>query len=425
MKITLAYDRHGLEVELPDRNVKAVLRKPAAVPLENAGEALRAGLRSPIGTGPLSEIARGKRNAVIVVSDVTRPVPNATILPPIIETLTEAGVAREAITILVATGLHGPNEGAVLDQVLGAEIAGSMNVANHDARAREAHTYLGTTACGTEVRIDSRYRNADVKVLTGLIEPHFMAGYSGGPKAILPGLAAADAIGVIHGYRMLADARCRTGNITDNPLREELIAAARMAGADFICNVTLSEAREITGVFCGDVIEAHRAGCESARRECTAYVDEEVDIAVTSSAGFPLDTTYYQACKGICAPVDIVRPGGMIVVAAGCVDGIGSAEFERLLMETGSPEAVRERLSNADEWKVDQWNVQMIAQVREKARVLFCTGGIPAEKLGRCLVEPVDSVERAIQIGLDQFGRDAAIAVIPEGPYVTAEVKRD
>ncbi|MDP6438507.1 MAG: lactate racemase domain-containing protein, partial [Candidatus Brocadiia bacterium] len=229
MKITLAYDRHGLEVELPDRNVKAVLRKPAAVPLENAGEALRAGLRSPIGTGALSEIARGKRNAVIVVSDVTRPVPNATILPPIIETLTEAGVAREAITILVATGLHGPNEGAVLDQVLGAEIAGSMNVANHDARAREAHTYLGTTACGTEVRIDSRYRNADVKVLTGLIEPHFMAGYSGGPKAILPGLAAADAIGVIHGYRMLADARCRTGNITDNPLREELIAAARMA----------------------------------------------------------------------------------------------------------------------------------------------------------------------------------------------------
>lgn len=422
MKVTLAYHTQGLEVELPDRNVVAVLRKPAAVALADPAKALSDALTDPIGVPALREIARGRRDAVIVVSDVTRPVPNAVLLPPIIAALNDAGIASDAITILVATGLHGPNEGAVLDEMLGAEIARSMNVVNHDARARAAHTHVGTTRRGTEVMVDSRYARAELKVLTGLIEPHFMAGFSGGPKAILPGITAAQTIGAIHGYAMLADARCRTGNLDDNPLQDELVAAAGMAGVDFLCNVTLSEDRRITGVFCGDAIAAHRAGCAQAHRECADHVDEKVDIAITSCAGFPLDTTYYQSAKGVCAPLEIVKPGGMIVVAAGCADGVGSPEFECLLMETGSPEALRRRIADADEWVIDQWNAQMVLRGRDLGRVLFYTDGIERQTLARCLVEPVDSVEQAVELGLAAYGPDASIAVMPEGPYVIAEV---
>ena len=419
----MAYHKQGLEVELPDRNVKAVLSKPAVAPLQKVEEVLADALESPIASRPLCEIARGKRDAVIVVSDVTRPVPNEVLLPPIIKTLIEAGIPRKAITVLIATGLHGPNEGSLLDKMLGSETARSMKVGNHNGRDMRSHSYLGKTASGMRVYIDRRYADAELKVLTGLVEPHFMAGFSGGPKAILPGLAAAETIGAFHGYRLLADERCRTGNVADNPMQSELAAVAKMAGADFICNVTLNEGRQITGVFCGDVIEAHRAGCERARQECAAYVDRKVDIAVTSSAGFPLDATYYQASKGICAPLDIIKPGGMIIVAAGCADGIGSREYETLLMDTGTPEALRRRLSTTDTWVIDQWNAQMVLRACAKARVLFFSEGVSREKLRRCLVEPVDSVEQAVEIVLAQFGPDASIAVIPEGPYVIADVR--
>lgn len=423
MIITLAYDRAGLRLELPDLNVRAVLRKPAAAPLPDPEAALANAMAQPLGTLPLTQLARGRRNAVIVVSDVTRPVPNALLLRPIIAALSEAGLATDAITILVGTGLHGPNEGAVLEGMLGPQIARTIKVVNHDARDAASHAHLGTTARGTEVIVDRRYARAELKILTGLIEPHFMAGFSGGPKAILPGIAAAETIGAIHGYAMLSDPRCRNNNFEDNPLQDELVEAARMAGADFLCNVTLSEDRRITGVFCGDVVEAHRAGCLHARKECVAYIEEPADIVVTSAAGYPLDTTYYQAAKGVCAALEIVRPGGMIVVAAGCAEGIGSADYERLFMETGTPEALRERISDTRKWTIDQWNAQMVLRGCDKGRVLFYTDGISREKISKCLVEPVESVERAVEMGLVAYGPDASIVVIPEGPYVAAEVR--
>jgi len=424
MRITLAYGKQGLEVELPDRNVKAVLRKPATEPLPDTDRALAEALADPIGSDPLRELARGKRNAVIVVSDATRPVPNATILPPIIDALAEAGIDIGDVTILVATGLHAPLDQEALEELLGAEVARSVRVENHDGRAPDQHTDLGKTEHGTPVHVDSRYVDADLKILTGLIEPHFMAGFSGGPKAILPGIAAAETITSIHSYTMLGDQRCRDGNIDDNPLQRELVSAARMAGADLLCNVTLNEERQVTGVFCGDVIEAHRAGCQSARGQYMAYVDEPVDIAVSSSAGFPLDTTFYQTAKGMCTPLEIVRTGGVIITASGCADGIGSAQYEKLLLESGTFDGLRRRISDTRTCVVDQWNAQMMLRASEKARLLFYSDGIDERKRGSCLVEPVDSVEQAVEIALAEIGPDASIAVIPEGPYVLAAVGR-
>ncbi len=418
MRIKLAYDRQGLEVDLPDRNVKAVLRKPSAAPLPDPARAVARALGNPIGSKPLREMARGRHNAVIVVSDVTRPVPNQTLLPPIIRALGEAGIREADVTILVATGLHGPCEGTVLEAMLGAQIARRLEVVNHDARDLSSHTSLGKTPRGTPVHVDSRYLKAELKVLTGLIEPHYMAGFSGGAKSILPGLAAAESIGSFHGYHILADERCRTANIDDNPIQVETADAARLAGVDFLCNVTLSESRQITGVFCGELFQAHRAGCEQARRECAAYVEERVDIAISSSAGYPLDTTYYQASKGICTPLDIVKPGGTIICAAGCTEGIGSAEFEEFLMQTGTHESALARIADTDSWTIDQWTVQMILRALDAARVLFYTDGIDRERMARCLVEPVDSVEQAVRMGLEAHGPRATIAVIPEGPYV-------
>ena len=423
MKVTLAYDRDGLEVDLPDGNVAAVLRKPAAEPLADPDETLRAALAEPLGRRALEELAAGKKDAVIVVSDVTRPMPNRFLLPPIVEALRLGGLPDERITILIATGLHGPNEGEVLEEMLGPEIVSSVRVLNHDARDVDSHVRLGRTERDTEVHVDRRYVEADLKILTGLIEPHFMAGYSGGAKAVAPGLAAAETIARLHGWEMLSDERCTTGRTEDNPLQDEVRRITEITGADFLCNVTLDEARRVTGVFCGELIVAHEAGCAHAARECTAHVEAPVDIAISSSAGYPLDTTFYQAAKGIFAPIEIVRPGGMIVAVAGCADGIGSAEFEEFLMDTGTADAARERLMRPGEWTIDQWNAQMMLRAAERADVFFYTGAIDPQTLGRCLVTPVGSVEEAVEIGLDRYGAGASIAVIPEGPYVYATVR--
>src|SRR5437764_6224671 len=333
MRVTLDYGRTGLEVELPDDRVVGPLAIRPAPPLADPEAAIADALRNPIGSRPLAELARGRRNACVLVCDITRPVPNRLLLPPLLRTLEEQGIDRRHILILVATGLHRPNEGAELEELVGPEVARHYRVENHHGKAREEHDFLGTTPNGVPVYLDTRYVRADLKITTGLIEAHLMAGYSGGRKVICPGIAGLDTVKVWHGPRFLEHPKADAGIVEGNPVHDENTRIAKMAGCDFIVNVCIDGKRRVTWVGAGDMVRAWEEGVRFCREAVKAGVPRPCDVVVTSSAGYPLDTTWYQAVKGLTGAMPIVRQGGTIVMAASLTEGLGSAEFRRQLDE--------------------------------------------------------------------------------------------
>jgi nickel-dependent lactate racemase len=420
MRVALDHGHGRLEIALPDGHPVDVVEKTPLPPLARPERAVREALEMPVGTPPLRVLARGRRNAVIVVSDATRPVPNAVLLPPILDALERGGIPARAIRVLVATGLHRPARRDELDEILGPELARTLHVEQHDARDPDAHADLGTSRAGIPVRIDRRYLAADLKILTGLVEPHLMAGYSGGRKAVCPGLAAVETIRVAHGPRML-EARVGAGLVDGNPLHEDLLEIAERAGVDFIANVALDRQRRVSGVFCGDAAEAHARAMRFVEAECRVDLEEPADLVITSGGGYPLDATFYQAIKGVAAAAAVVRPGGAILLCAALSDGVGSPSFEKLLRESASTGDFELRLEDEAFFAVDQWMVQHLCQARRRARVLLYTDGLPMVAANELLVEavpdPATGVERALA---DRPG--ARIAVLPQGPYVLATV---
>jgi nickel-dependent lactate racemase len=419
MNVTLDYGKTGLEVTLPDDRLLAPpLAIRPAEPLADPSAAVEAALAAPIGTRPLAELAHGKKTACVVVCDITRPVPNSLILPPLLRTLEAAGVPRDGITILIATGLHRPNEGEELIELVGEYVAGHYRCLNHHGKVLEEHDYLGTTANGVPVWIDNRYTRAELKITTGLIEPHLMAGYSGGRKVICPGLAALETVKVWHGPRFLEHPRADAGILDGNPVHEENTRIARMAGCDFIVNVCIDGKRRLTGVWAGDMIAAWEEGVRFCREVVRAGVPRPADVVVTSCAGYPLDTTWYQAVKGLTGALPIVKPGGTIVLAASLTEGLGSPEFQKLIRDNPDLRAFKKRILETDYFVMDQWQLEELCKVLEKCKVKVVTHGLDAATLRACQVEPAESVERAVAESLAEYGPEAKLAVIPKGPYV-------
>lgn len=426
MELTLRYGREGLKVNLPDANVRHVLRMRELPVLTDPAAAVREALASPIGAAPLAELAAGRRDAVIVVSDLTRPVPNPLLLPPVLETLGRAGLPPEQVTVLVATGLHRGNTKDELTEMLGPQVlASGCRIANHEARDAASHADLGHTERGLPVQVDRRYVEADLKILTGLIEPHLMAGYSGGRKAICPGLCSAQTVMSWHSAKMLDADEARAGNLWQNPVHEEALAVADLAGgADFVLNVVLNEAREVTGVFAGDMRQAHLAGMELAERQTKVALAESVDIVVTTSAGYPLDLTYYQGVKGMVGALPIVKPGGSIIVAQENAEGIGGPEFSELILGQSSLQEFMAHAFAGTICSIDQWQLQEMEKVCRRATI-YSVSSLPHEVQRQLFVEPMATVEAAVQQALSVHGPDASIAVIPEGPYVLACLQDD
>src|SRR4051812_43154782 len=291
MRIDLAFGKTGLAVELPEKFRYRVLEARSARPLADWQGALEAALDRPIGASPLAELARGKHSAAISVCDITRPAPNRRTLPPVLRRLEEAGIPRDRVTILIATGLHRPATADEIREICGPEIAAAYRVVNHDARDLSSHRSLGATKSGTPVHIDERFMAADLHITLGFIEPHLMLGYSGGRKLIAPGLAAQETIKVIHSPKFMRDPRATEGSVDDNPLHRELLEVARMARHDFIVDVALTRDRRIAQVFAGDSEKAHAAGMEFVSKVMLEQLPGQVDAVVTSCAGYPLDLT--------------------------------------------------------------------------------------------------------------------------------------
>ena len=422
MRVHLEYGREGLEAELPRQNVVKCLHYRPAEPLAEAEAAIRRRLAEPTGTPPLAELAAGRKSACVVISDVTRPVPNKLLLPPILETLEQSGISRQRILILIATGMHRRNVGDELVEMVGRSIVEGYRIENHDGRRLQEHTYLGDSPRGVPIWIDSRYVQADLKITTGLIEPHLMAGFSGGRKLICPGLASLETIKVWHSPEFIEHPNSRNGCLQGNPTHEENTWIARRAGCDFIVNTVIDARRRILLVVAGDMEQAFEEGVRFVVGVVTDTVPEPVDVVVVSSAGYPLDTTFYQSVKGMVTGRSIVKPGGTIILAASMSQGIGSRPFRRLFDENPSLESFMERIRGDDYFVMDQWQLEEMAMVRRKAQIVVVTDGLPPETLARLLVNSAPSVESAVADALAKHGQDATIAVIPEGPYVIAEV---
>ena len=418
MRITLDYGRTGLPVELPDDRLVGPLAIRPAEPLADPDAAIAAAIAKPIGCPPLAEIARGRRNACILVCDITRPVPNRQLLPPLLRTLEEQGIARKDITILVATGLHRPNEGAELHELVGVEVAANYRCENHHGKVLAEHDYLGETPNGVPVYLDSRYVRADLKITTGLIEPHLMAGYSGGRKVICPGIAALETVKVWHGPRFLEHPKADCGIIEGNPVHEENTRIAKMAGCDFIVNVSLDGQRRICWVGAGHMERAWEEGVRFVENVVRVPVPEAMDVVVTSGAGYPLDTTWYQAIKGLTGALPIVKQGGTIVLAVSLTEGLGSPEFQHLMADNPDLKEFKKRIMGKDYFVMDQWQLEELAKVVERCKVKVVSDGLPAETLRKCYVEPAASVEQAVADSLAEYGPKARVAVIPKGPYV-------
>ena len=419
MNTLLKYGTDGLRLSLPETpGFQGVLSPSEPVVLREPGSAVAETLAAPTGGLPLAELARGRKSACIVVSDVTRPVPNPVLLPPILSTLSGAGISRENILLLVATGMHRPSSDEEIVRLVGPDIARDYRVVDHDSKRRDDMVEVGRIGGRVPALVNRGYVEADLKILTGFIEPHMWAGYSGGRKSILPGICSIETLQFMHGPEMVAHPGCEYGLLEGNPFHEAGLEVMAMAGADFIVNVTLSTKKEITGVFSGHPVEAHGAGCAFLARHCVKELAAPLDFIVTTNAGAPLDCNLYQTVKGITGAAPAVKEGGDIVIASRCVEGAGSAEYRKILEMVDSPPAFVGRLMRKEFFVPDQWCAQETYQVLSGRTVWLYSEGLPAEELARYHFRPVRDIAACVRELLDKHGAGARWAVVPDGPML-------
>ena len=415
MAVELLYGRGTLSVDVPE-GVRATVIEKHAMPIlpeprRAIGEALT----------PLGEHARGKRSACILICDITRPVPNHLFLQPLIRRLLAAGVPAEGITVLVATGLHRPNEGEELAELVGDPwVLDTVSVVNHFAERDEDHVDLGKTpGRGVPVRLDRRFVEADIKIATGLVEPHFMAGWSGGRKVIAPGVAHKETITTFHNSRFMSDPAARNCNLEGNPLHEEQLAIVELLGGALALNTVIDEKRRLAFVNFGEIVTSHLEAVDFVRRYAEVRVAKRFKVVVTSSAGYPLDKTYYQTVKGMVGPLDILQPGGDLIVASACSEGIGSAHFaeaQRRLVALGA-DGFRSSIDGKPLADIDEWQTQMQTKAMAVGKVKLVTDGLGPDDLALTGVEPSTSIDEAVRESLAAHQTNE-LAIVPEGPYV-------
>ena len=367
-----------------------------------------------------NRISPGQK-VVVVHSDLTRATPNRRILPVLLQELEEAGVRDRDITLLNGLGTHRPQTEAELRELLGDDIVDRYRCLQHDAWNEAGLVRLGTTSFGHPAGINRTYLEADFRIVTGFIEPHFFAGFSGGPKGVMPGIAAAETVLANHGKEMIAHPNATWGITLGNPIWEEMREIALLTRPDFLLNVTLNAKREITGVFAGDMLTAHRAGCEFLKQSAMVKVDEPYDIVITTNSGYPLDQNLYQSVKGISAARQIVRKGGAIVIATACQDGIPNfGHYAELLSQTDDPSVMLDLIDRQAKATPDQWQVQIQALIQQHADVYVYSGGLSPAQIQKAMFRPARSIEETVTGLLSRYGAAARICVLPDGPQTIA-----
>lgn len=415
MNVNLAYGQGHLTTAFPEGRTTVI--EPSFRPgLPDEHAALVATLEQPIGAPPLRQWLRPDAKIVILFTDITRATPNHRLIPWLLAYLENCGVRREQVTLLNQLGTHRPNTRAELETMLTPEVVANWRVLNHEPENHAACVQLGTTRTGTPVLINRIAVEADVRILTGFIEPHFFAGFSGGPKALMPGVAHVETVMSNHGVHHLASPNATFGVCEGNPLWEELLAIALRVGPSFLLNVTLNDRRELTGVFAGDLQAAHRAGRDFVRSAAMQAVAGSFEVVVTTNSGYPLDLNLYQGIKGLSAAARILVPGGTIILAAECREGVpAGSPYDRLLREGDSPEEILALLATPGFVRPEQWQAQIQALLQRRARILVHSS-MPDETLRAAHLMPYPDISAAVAAELKRFGPEARVAVLPQGP---------
>ncbi len=422
MRVKMAYGREGLWVDIPD-TANATIIEPLFVPgLKDEAGALHDALRAPIGLPPLMDLLAPTEHIAIVFSDITRPMPNDRVLPILLNEIQSAGVPDEQVVLINGLASHRKQTPEELEQMLGQAITQRYRVLQHDAWD-DANLVPVMVAgkpkrnrAGRVVRVNREYLEASVRILTGFIEPHFFAGFSGGPKAVLPGIADLESIMDNHNAVMIADPQATWAVTQGNPIWEEMNAIASATHPTFNLNVTLNKNKEITAVFAGDLTASHATGTDYVRRNAMQPVPKPFDVVLTSNSGYPLDLNLYQAVKGMSAAAQIVREGGDIIIAAECWDGIPThGQYARLLREAESYQELYQRIMTPGFRSPDQWQAQIQAKIQMKARVHVFASGLSDQELQEAMVIPCRSIEQTLQDILSR-NPQATIGILPEGP---------
>ncbi|MEK9972046.1 MAG: nickel-dependent lactate racemase [Deltaproteobacteria bacterium] len=422
MQIELSFGRQGLLVELPEKAIPQIIRKPKYPVPEDPHALVKQALSQPISSKKLSREAMGNKTACILVCDITRPVPNKLFLKPVIAELEAGGIQRDSITILIATGLHRPNLGEELEEVIGDPwVTENIRILNHDARDESSIVHLGKTPTHqVPLGLNRHFVEADLKLVTGLVEPHFMAGYSGGRKVIAPGIAHHETIRTFHSARFMESPYAASCNLDNNPLHESQLEIVQMLGGEILAvNTILDEERNLIHVNFGEVLASHQEAVNFARASCEIPVGRKFKTILTSSAGYPLDKTYYQTVKGMVTPLDILEPGGTLIIASECAEGIGSPEFresQARLVELG-PAAFLETLLSKDLAEIDEWESEMQLKPMRVGEVQLYCPGMSEEDQKLTGVKMIADLQEAVAEAIERVG-DAEVAVIPEGPYL-------
>jgi len=416
LKVKLAYGKEGIVANIPSKNVVAVLRPKEAIAVPEEAKEIERALRTPIAEKTIPQLVRRDSTAAVAVSDITRPVPSRLIVPAVADALNRAGVGDEQIRIIVACGLHRPNTTEELKRMLGSEVVSRFQITNHNVE-KSHFRKVGTTSGGTPLWVNDDYLSADFKVLTGHVEPHFFAGFTGGRKSILPGISGLETIKVNHSAKNIDDPKATFGALEGNPFHEDMVEAARMVGADFIVNVAVNSEGRVTRAAAGELVKAHLSLVDFVREQCFVTLPKPVDIVLTTNSGYPLDQNLYQAVKGMWTAEPIVKPGGTVIIASKCEEGVGHGAFKEILEKGLSPEEMLELIRRPDFFMIDQWQVQILAKLMLKAEIIVVSS-IPRGEVERLGFKTAESVDAAVGAALRKHGEDAKIAILPSGPMV-------
>lgn len=414
MKVKLSYGEKGLTVSLPEESTTVI--SPTYVPgLPDEKGALLAAIRNPIGSTSPRKAFTSKQRIAISVCDLTRPMPSATVLPVLLNELRH--IPKTQITILVATGTHRPNSSTELRKMLGREIVENYTVINHNAYDKKDLIDVGKTPSGIPIFLNRHWVQADARITTGFVEPHFFAGFSGGPKMVAPGLAGTETTMHLHGAKMISNPRSTWGLTEGNPIHDSIRQIAYQTGVDFSIDVTINRDRKITAVYAGELFAVHKAASVSARAIAMAPVKRLFDVVLTTNSGYPLDINLYQAVKGMSAASQVVKEGGTIICAAECKEGIPDhGEYGKILKERNTPQELLYHIMNSEDTRQDQWQVQLQSQILLKSEILLKSDYLSDEAIRAAHLQPARNLNRAILEALEKHGPSSRLCVIPEGP---------
>jgi len=423
MRVSLAYGEGRLSVELPDQLTRVIAPKDQPAALDTRG-LLSTALRNPVAGLPLRELVRPGEHVAISICDGTRPQPRKLVLEAIVDHLTGL-VEPSDIVVLVATGTHRANTQEELRTMLGADLASSLRVVNHDARDPNQLEYLGRVGNAVPLWLSREWTRADVRITTGLVEPHFFAGFSGGPKMVAPGLAGLETVLALHDAARIGNPTARWGVTEGNPIHDDIRAAA--AASDVACalDVVINGKHEVVAAFGGELFAMHAQACSTVRATAMQEVEAPCDVVITSNSGYPLDQNLYQVVKGMSAAAQVVKSGGLIICVAECRDGFPEhGLYRELLFSYETPQAMLNAIQASPTTLADQWQVQIQAQLQAKARIGLHTDGLSYDDVCRAHLEPVQDVEASVNSEVAEIGSFASVCVLPEGPRTVPFLRR-